>query len=160
MNIKSLDINNTSGYCLKSGTSMATPCVAGTIALMLSKDPELTPAEIDEILERTALPLSTHKSNDFGSGRIDALAAVNAVNYDGIPESQPDVIVYPNPSSGDFTIRCEGMKRIEVYSIDGRLVHRIQTESPVQQLNGLPNGTFLLKVTTTDGVIVKRIVKF
>lgn len=84
--IKSLDYNNINGYTLMDGTSMATPCVAGTIALMLSKDPELTPAQIDDILEHTAVetrhgssPRSQHKNNDFGSGRIDALAAVNAV---------------------------------------------------------------------------------
>ena len=158
VNIKSLDINSNSGYCLKSGTSMATPCVAGTIALMLSKKPELTPAEIDEILERTAVPLSTHKSNDFGSGRIDALAAVNAITFEEIDETASrQALVYPNPSRGDFTIQCEGMKLIEVFSMDGRLVKNIQTESPVYQLRGLTNGTFLVKITTTDGVTVKKI---
>lgn len=158
VNIKSLDINNTNGYCLKSGTSMATPCVAGTIALMLSKDPELTPAQIDEILERTAVPLSAHKNNDFGSGRIDALAAVNAVGPDAISETAAhQALVYPNPSNDCFTIQCKGMKRIEVYSMDGRLINSINTESPVYQLRGLTNGTFLVKITTTDGVTVQKI---
>ena len=98
VNVKSLDWSTTNGYCLKSGTSMATPCVAGTIALMLSKDHELTPAQIDEILERTAISLTLHKSNDFGSGRIDALAAVNAVGDDGIEEIDSNVCVYPKPT--------------------------------------------------------------
>ena len=40
---------------------------------MLSKDHELTPAQIDEILERTAHPLSAHKSNDFGHDGIDEI---------------------------------------------------------------------------------------
>ena len=159
LNIKSLDFNNDNGYTLMDGTSMATPCVAGTIALMLSKNHELTPAEIDEILERTAVQLSEHKSNDFGSGRINALAAVNAVSYETVSENTMKAAVYPNPSTGDFTVQCEGMKRIEVFSMDGRLVTSIQTESPVQQLHGLMNGTFLMKITTTDGVIVQKIVK-
>jgi subtilisin family serine protease len=159
LNIKSLNFNNDHGYTLMDGTSMATPCVAGTIALMLSKNHELTPAEIDEILERTAVQLSEHKSNDFGSGRINALAAVNAVSYETVSENTMKAAVYPNPSTGDFTVQCEGMKRIEVFSMDGRLVTSIQTESPVQQLHGLMNGTFLMKITTTDGVIVQKIVK-
>ena len=159
LNIKSLDFNNDNGYTLMDGTSMATPCVAGTIALMLSKNHELTPAEIDEILERTAVQLSEHKSNDFGSGRINAFAAVNAVSYETVSENTMKAAVYPNPSTGDFTVQCEGMKRIEVFSMDGRLVTSIQTESPVQQLHGLMNGTFLMKITTTDGVIVQKIVK-
>lgn len=78
-NIKSLNYQGNSGYTDMSGTSMATPCVAGVMGLMLSKNIELTPAEIDEILETTAAPLSTSKSNTFGSGRIDALAAVEEV---------------------------------------------------------------------------------
>jgi subtilisin family serine protease len=160
MNIKSLDYSNDDGYCTMDGTSMATPCVTGTIALMLSKNPELTPAEIDEILERTAVHFTEHKSNDFGSGRIDALAAVNAVNYEAVSEAEsPIAQVYPNPSNDSFTIQCEDMKRIEVFSMDGRILKSIQTESPVHQLHGLKNGTFLIKITTTDGVITKKIVK-
>ncbi|MFW5706685.1 MAG: S8 family serine peptidase [Bacteroidota bacterium] len=81
-----LSLSNTSntGYTVKSGTSMATPAVAGLMALMLSKNPNLTPEQISQILEETALPLSTNKSNTFGSGRIDALAAIQATPFNGI----------------------------------------------------------------------------
>jgi subtilisin family serine protease len=83
VNITSLNYADPTGYVGGwNGTSMATPCVAGTIALMLSKNIELTPAEIDEILETTAVRLpnqSSPKGNTFGSGRIDAYAAVQAV---------------------------------------------------------------------------------
>ena len=82
VDIKSCTHNNNSGYTLMDGTSMATPCVSGVMALMLSKNPELTPAQICEILETTALHLPTStspKANTFGSGRIDALEAVNAI---------------------------------------------------------------------------------
>lgn len=159
LNIKSLDYSNDQGYSLMDGTSMATPCVSGTIALMLSKNHELTPEQIDQILESTAVPLSEHKSNDFGSGRIDALAAVNAVAYDHVDETTLDVRVFPNPAQGMVTIACDGMRKIEVYTLDGKLVKSIQTESPVFQLHGLPDGTSLVKITTDDSVIVKKIVR-
>lgn len=159
VDIKSLDFSNDNGYCLKNGTSMATPCVAGTIALMLSKDPELTPEQIDEILERTAIPLSPHKSNDFGSGSIDALAAVNAVGYDLVNEAHSQAIIYPNPSKGVITVQGEDMRQIEIFSMDGSLLKSIQTESPVQHLDDLPNGTLLVKITTKNEVIVRKIVK-
>ena len=159
VNIKSLDYNTTNGYCLKSGTSMATPCVTGTIALMLSKDPELTPEQIDEILERTAIPLSAHKSNDFGSGRIDALAAIEAVGYDNVKETSQEVIVYPNPSSDSFTITCEGMKQIKVFSLDGRLIQSMETHSDTEQVSGLRNGVYLLQITKDNSTINCRIIK-
>lgn len=66
--------------------------------------------------------LSEHKSNDYGSGRIDALAAVNAVEYDATNEQQNKVVVFPNPSMGDFTVVGHGIKQASVLSIDGKLL--------------------------------------
>ena len=79
VDIISADYSSISGYSILSGTSMAAPCVAGCMALMLSKNPELTPADICRILEETAEPLAQGKSNLYGYGRVDVLAAVNAV---------------------------------------------------------------------------------
>jgi len=78
VNIKSLRHNSNTGYVNMDGTSMATPCVAGIMALMLSKNPTYSPADICEILQTTALPLSATKNNTFGAGRVNALDAVNA----------------------------------------------------------------------------------
>jgi subtilisin family serine protease len=44
-------------YNFSVGTSFASPHVAGIAALMLQKNPGLTAAQIEEILENTALPL-------------------------------------------------------------------------------------------------------
>ena len=80
VNIKSLRHNSMSGYTTMSGTSMATPCVAGVMALLLSAYPTLTPAEICEILQTTALPLSETKSNIYGAGRVNAFDAITTLN--------------------------------------------------------------------------------
>jgi len=62
-----------------SGTSMACPHAAGLAALMLEKNPSLSPAGVDSLMELNAIDLGvTGKDNAFGSGRIDALAIVNA----------------------------------------------------------------------------------
>jgi serine protease AprX len=64
-------------YDSMSGTSVAAPHVAGTVALMLEKNPTLKPSEIKYILESTAVHLgSVEKNNDYGSGRINAYEAV------------------------------------------------------------------------------------
>ena len=157
--IKSLDFNTTDGYTLMDGTSMATPLVAGTIALMLSKNHELIPEQIDEILERTAIKLTEHKSNDFGSGLLDALAAVNAVDYDGMEEKQGKAQVYPNPSTGDFTIACEGIQAISVFSVDGKLLRTTEVSGNEYRIENLPKGVYVLKIDTENGVIVNKIVK-
>lgn len=80
VDIKSLNYQSNTGYTLMSGTSMATPCVAGCMALMLSKDINLMPSEVCRILEETAVKLSESKSNIYGFGRIDVLSAVEAIS--------------------------------------------------------------------------------
>jgi len=84
VNIKSLNYSGNTGYTYMDGTSMATPCVAGCIALMLSKDINLTPSEICRILEETAVPLAEGKSNTYGFGRVNVLAAVEAIQVGAI----------------------------------------------------------------------------
>ena len=68
------------GYAKSSGTSQAAPSVAGVMCLMLSKKPEMTPEEISMVLENSAFKISENKNNDTGSGRVDALAAINTIN--------------------------------------------------------------------------------
>lgn len=81
VSVKSLSNESNNGYAIKAGTSMATPCVAGVMALMLEKNPDLTPADLCRIIETTAVKLSDKKNNETGSGCIDALAAVQAVDF-------------------------------------------------------------------------------
>jgi subtilisin family serine protease len=84
VNIISLNFATNNGYTDMSGTSMATPCVAGCMALMLCKDNNLTPADVCRILEETAVPLSDGKSNVTGFGRVNVLAAVEAIQLGAI----------------------------------------------------------------------------
>jgi serine protease AprX len=66
-------------YFRLSGTSMASPVVAGTAALMLQKRPGLRPDQIKYILKQTAHPVaSALNSNVAGAGLIDAYASVNS----------------------------------------------------------------------------------
>ena len=80
LSIKSCDYRNTSGYSVKSGTSMSTPCGAGAVALLLDYNDALPPAQIERALELTADPLSGQtkgtKVNDNGAGRINVYAAL------------------------------------------------------------------------------------
>ena len=78
--IYSLNHTGNDVYKINTGTSQATPCVAGVAALMLEKNGTLTPADICRIIETTAKKLSDNKNNYTGSGRVDALNAVNAVD--------------------------------------------------------------------------------
>jgi serine protease AprX len=64
-------------YTQISGTSMATPHVAGVVALMLSANPKLTPAQVKQILTTTATRMPGYEDFEVGAGFINATAAVD-----------------------------------------------------------------------------------
>src|SRR6267378_5172609 len=63
-------------YTTGSGTSFSAPQVAGVIALMLEANPQLKPAQIRDILQRTATPLPAYYAHEVGAGMLNAQAAV------------------------------------------------------------------------------------
>jgi subtilisin family serine protease len=77
---------NASGYALLSGTSMASPHVAGVLALLKSSHPDATPAQLLDLLRAQAddhqCPVSprctgtTADNSYYGEGIADALEAV------------------------------------------------------------------------------------
>ncbi|MFP5264624.1 MAG: S8 family serine peptidase [Blastocatellia bacterium] len=64
-------------YTQISGTSMATPFVAGTVALMLDADPTLTPEDAKSILTKTASRMPGREDWEVGAGYINSYAAVD-----------------------------------------------------------------------------------
>jgi thermitase len=64
------------GYSNLSGTSMACPHVAGIVGLILSKEPNLTPAQIRERLIKTSTKTSKLQSASVSGGRVDAYRAL------------------------------------------------------------------------------------
>ena len=70
-------------YNITSGTSYAAPHVSGAIALLLEKNPELTPHDIKSILITTSDVITDQYKKEFefdagGAGRIDLKKAFNS----------------------------------------------------------------------------------
>ena len=67
------------GYCYKTGTSMATPHVAGVAGLVFSANPGISNIEVRQILRNTAKDLGASGWDQYyGYGRVDAEAAVGS----------------------------------------------------------------------------------
>lgn len=104
--VMSVEANTTSGYTEMSGTSMATPYTAGTVALMLDSNPALTPTEIKSKIMNTSVDFGVAgKDIDYGAGRLDTYEAVkSAGSLYGVGVTQPSHYVDENylSGSGDY----------------------------------------------------------
>jgi subtilisin family serine protease len=119
-------------YNVQDGTSFAAAIVSGVCALMYSVNPNLTPAEVEEIIKSTAVDIYDIPENKpytgmLGAGRIDAYEAVKkAGNFTGISdnwEKENNFTVYPNPTSGPINFSgVHNADQVEVFSATGKLV--------------------------------------
>lgn len=78
-----LNASELPNYTTANGTSFSAPQVAGAIALMLEANPSLTPAQVKEILKRTATPLASYFEHEVGAGMLNVHAAVLQAAFPG-----------------------------------------------------------------------------
>jgi subtilisin family serine protease len=94
-NTRSASNSSDNAYTFASGTSMATPHIAGAVALLWSAHPELknNPDATEPVLNDNAVHILSNAcdsgspktpNNTFGNGRVDILAAVGAVQVDTV----------------------------------------------------------------------------
>jgi serine protease AprX len=81
----SISSSNRLFYTSASGTSFSAPHVAGTIALMLQANPNLTPDAIKTLLQLTASPMLDHSLAEVGAGYLNSYAAVCAARVPTLP---------------------------------------------------------------------------
>ena len=83
--------------------------------------------------------------------------------WDNVDETQTITTdVYPNPASNRLMVSSdEQVETYEVYSITGALVHRNNAGRKAFEidLSELPSGSYLLKLTTGNGVKAQRFIK-
>jgi serine protease len=106
------DPNGKPGYEFKYGTSMATPHVAGIIALMRSLRPQLTPGQIGDMIKIQADAVNCSGRTGCGTGLLDAGAVMRAVRASS-STPQPDFSILtgipvqaPNAATMNVTVRA------------------------------------------------------
>ena len=78
------------GYAYMQGTSMATPQVTGTVALLASANPSASAEEIIEAIEKSVDAKNTLANKVSTNGRINAYKAVKAISEESKPNTPPD----------------------------------------------------------------------
>lgn len=113
---------NGGGYGAWSGTSFASPVVAGVVGLMKSANPLLSPTQIESLLFANTVDLGNPgKDAWFGSGRVNAGAAVLAAFNTPSRDTQPPSVSVTNPAGGTVS----GLVPVDVSAADNVGVVRV-----------------------------------
>lgn len=166
------------GYSDISGTSLATPFVAGVAALILDARPTLTPATIKRILIGTAARWAPGgKNNETGAGRLQAYQAVTraaAITNNLQPPKIPDLyfrkVTIQDGETQSYSIPVASLRfpiaisviihnfagadlDVELISPSGTLLRRAATIDRQETLSFLPSqiGTYTVNVSAFGG---------
>ncbi len=90
-------------YARLSGTSMATPHVAGAAALLLQQHPGWGPTELKAALMSTATPIADASPLDQGDGRVDLVRATSQQVFALVP-SVSQFFAWPHQGSAAKTV--------------------------------------------------------
>jgi hypothetical protein len=119
------------------GTSAASASLAGVAALLLSENPNLTPAQVEQVMEETALPMSN--SAVSGSGLVQVDAAIAALPPSLVADASLTV-----PLDGSGVITSSLLKFDDAFSSDAQETYTVIT-APAQGTllkNGSATSTF------------------
>jgi serine protease len=72
-------------YTAFQGTSMASPHVAGVVALIRGANKRITPAQVQQLLASTAVPTNASTKNEYGKGFVNADSAVKTARSMATP---------------------------------------------------------------------------
>jgi minor extracellular serine protease Vpr len=152
-----------------SGTSMASPMVAGIAALILDANPYLSARQVKEIIMQTARQdnytgvIPTEGSPRWGAGKVNAYAAIQlALITVGQQEIKNDVswLIYPNPAKENLNITNlpTSIQEVEIIDMNGKVIRR-KVENNSISLQNLDSGTFLLRVVVNGKIEQQKFIK-
>ena len=148
---------HTYAWNANTGTSMATPVVAGIIALWLQAKPDLSRKEIvDAFRHSCRQPDNTlsYPNNVYGYGEIDAFGGLlYLLGIDGIADvshQQPQRIIYRQQGKQLYVGQDE-KGTISIYDLKGHLHRRIDIKPETYiDLSTLPDGIYVVQTTTDN----------
>jgi hypothetical protein len=168
--IGSVDFNGRTYHFAKlSGTSMASPMVAGVSALILDANPYLSARQVKEIIMQTARQdnytgvIPAEGSSKWGAGKINAYAAVKlALQTVGLENPPVDLMwsVYPNPVMKElhFTIVEELPKTVEIFDLQGSYIEKAIVNGKVY-VSDLAPGTYYIRILIDGKVQQEKFIK-
>ena len=145
------------------GTSMASPFMAGVVALWMENARFLTPEGVKEVLEKTATQDSytgVTPNNSAGYGKVNALAGLietfSFSSLEEIEKSNATLICYPNPVIDKLHVffpKTDKNVTISVWNVNGQMVisrnfaNVVNLQQETIDFSGIPNGLYIVRIS-------------
>lgn len=150
-----------------SGTSFSCPVLSGIAACLMQAAPRALNSDIIDVLHKCADRYNNPDSL-YGYGIPDIILALGELQtiYTKVPDD--DIIVCPNPTSGNFEILFRAATEemiIEIYTITGKLIFRKEVSDHagrsiiISELQSREQGVYFLRLKKGLGVSVRKIIK-
>ncbi|WP_139892164.1 S8 family serine peptidase [Bacillus sp. D386] len=124
---------NGSSYEYMDGTSMAAPLVSGVAALMLSKNPWLSPDQIEIIMNKSVKDLGKKGWDSlYGYGRIDASKAMSNTPGQLSTITASTKFTATGKNKHNISVSAYGSSKLSIYVKDskGKLVRSLVSNKP------------------------------
>ena len=120
-----------------------------------------------------ASPFEGYRFVSWSDGSIEATRQLTLISdtiltasFELIPVQGIDEVrtltarIYPNPTTGILNVEADGLRKVEVIDAVGRVVisQNSQNDASVN-MSALNNGIYSVRLTTTDGILVKKVAK-
>jgi len=149
-----------------SGTSMSAPMVTGVAALILEADPNLSPAEVKDIILQSARtdnltgPIGPEGHVRWGHGKLDALSAIQLITNTSTRNiSTHQEYIFPNPATDlvYVSMELEGNETYRLTAPDGKLMLAGHFDGTVS-VSEIPEGIYILSIENDKGIATFRLI--
>ena len=158
-------INTAGNIATGSGTSFATPQIAGLSACLWQAFPAKTNWEIKAAIEQSASQYLT-PDKKIGYGIPDFQKAYNILATSTFVSNnflKDEITIYPNPFADKLTIEFKKnitVNRIKIFDNIGQEVFiQLAPTEFYLQLQNLPKGMYILQIDSDKGNFIKKIIK-
>lgn len=144
----------------QSGSSQASPTVAGIVALWLQAKPDLTPDDVLSVIKNTSHAIEPIPNNHSGAGIIDAYAGLCSIlglstAIPSLSKNQPEHVTFRLAGNVLYADGAEEGTPVTVYSLSGTVLQNTTVQQGRISLSGLNKGVYAIQLGKLGSTLIR-----
>ena len=145
----------------QSGSSQASPTVAGIVALWLQAKPDLTPDDVLTVIKNTSHAIEPIPNNHSGAGIIDAYAGLCSIldlstAIPSLSKNQPEHVTFRLVGDVLYADGADDGTPVTVYSLSGTVLQNTTVQQGRISLSDRKKGVYAIQLGTLGSTLIRR----